>query len=251
MSRSLFDDCGVLYVDHIAVTTPTFERTLNDFLGLRGTRLVRGPGLNVTQRVSYAFVKLADGMTVEILGARADSPIQRHVDSGGGPYHFCFAVADLQKSIAAAVSGGARVVVDPVPDVAFDGRRVAFLFHESQGLFEFVEALPSGHEVESSPETKVPTQPGVATQSRYDAPAADLQNLDDRLTGIFAGNFPGIEKSRVATAMLDETTGWDSLAQLRLMMDVERAFGIEISADEIGELTSFERIRWAVEKKLQ
>ena len=81
-------------------------------------------------------------MVVEILSPEKDSPIAGHVKRGGGPYHFCYAVPDMDAAIDAAQQNSAKVVVAPVPDVAFDGRRVAFLFHEAHGIFELVEAIP-------------------------------------------------------------------------------------------------------------
>jgi catechol 2,3-dioxygenase-like lactoylglutathione lyase family enzyme len=142
MTRSLLSSCGVVYIDHIAVTTPDFDKTVAEYLSLPGSRLLKGPGNNPTQKVRYAFVLLDRGMVIEILGVGEDSPIERHVRQGGGPYHFCYAVEDIDRSVAQARMSGARIVADPAEDVAFDGRRVAFLFHDSLGLFELVEASP-------------------------------------------------------------------------------------------------------------
>ena len=131
MNQSLLSLMEVLYVDHVAVTTPDFDQTLADYLGLAGSRLIKGPAMNPVQKVNYAFVMLRDGITIEVLGLSEDSPIERHVRQGGGPYHFCYAVSSMGESIAKAESAGARLLSQPVADIAFDGRNVAFLFHEA------------------------------------------------------------------------------------------------------------------------
>lgn len=139
-----------LYVDHIAVTTPHFEETIRDYLALPHARFTRGPGQNGSQNVRYAFVELERGMRVEILGLPSGgrSPIAPHVERGGGAYHLCYAVVDLELSITAAQTAGARLVVPPKPDPAFDGRPVAFLVHPAHGLFELVAAHATLHDGE-------------------------------------------------------------------------------------------------------
>jgi hypothetical protein len=49
-------------------------------------------------------------------------------------------VEDLESSIQAMVANGAKVVREPLPAVAFDGRRVTFLYTRERELIEFVEA---------------------------------------------------------------------------------------------------------------
>jgi acyl carrier protein len=269
VTSSWLADCGVLYLDHVAVTTPVFERTVGDYLGLPGARLLKGPGNNPTQKVTYAFIQLLGGPIVEVLGLQPDSPIGGHVRQGGGPYHFCYAVADLDASIGRACGAGARVIVPASPDVAFDGRRVAFLFHESQGLFEFVEALPASLNGAASsragqafrPAVDVvqafsPAEPGSPNRRRpgYDesaeasAKAEGLRygrkdDVDTRLAQVFQRVFPSLAAADVPRASINDTLGWDSLGHIRLVMELEAEFGIDIPADDIATLTSFERLR--------
>jgi catechol 2,3-dioxygenase-like lactoylglutathione lyase family enzyme len=133
---------GILGVDHVAVTTRHFEQTVADYLSLPGTRIERGPGWNPTQRVDFAFVALGSGLTVEVLGLRPDveSPIEEHVRRGGGAYHLCYVVQDLDAALARVKEARGKVVVPPTPDVAFNGRRIAFFIHRAHGLVELVEA---------------------------------------------------------------------------------------------------------------
>ena len=56
-----------------------------------------------------------------------------------GPYHTCYAVPDLEKAIGELSELGARALSEPVPAVAFEGRRVVFLWGAESGLMELVE----------------------------------------------------------------------------------------------------------------
>lgn len=43
-------------------------------------------------------------------------------------------------------------------------------------------------------------------------------------------------------AAMGKTRGWDSMSQVRIMLDLEEKFGVDISSDQFGELTSLARI---------
>lgn len=234
MKPTLFQQCNILYIDHLAVTTPNIEKTLADYLCMPGTRLLRGPALNPLQNVLYAFVQLAEGLVVEILAAREGSPVSRHVSHGGGPYHLCFAVTNMEASIRAAEQMGARVITSPISDIAFDDRRIAFLFHEAHGMFEFVEAYPAtidnitGCMVQESTISAHAVSPAMA--------------LRDRLADIVRKIFNETEISKISQTALNYTPGWDSLGHIRLMMVIEAEFGLNIPTAQIPVLTNFVKI---------
>lgn len=246
----LLASCDILYVDHIAVTTSVFDQTLGQYLGLPGARLIRGPAANPAQKVSYAFVQLGEGVTVEILSPLEGAPIARHVQQGGGPYHFCFAVRDIESAVYNATSAGAKVIVSSIADVAFDGRRVAFLFHPSLGIFEFVEAFPT----EQRPAACPPDPKHYAVSSALSAdrhaarPASTSTAIQRRLKRVFHTVFPVLDDASVMNAAFNQTKHWDSLMHIQLIMVLEAEFGTSIPADEIGSLTSFALILEMLEK---
>jgi acyl carrier protein/catechol 2,3-dioxygenase-like lactoylglutathione lyase family enzyme len=243
MTQSLLALMDVLYVDHVAVTTPLFDQTLADYLGLPGSRLLRGPALNPVQKVSYAFVALRGGLTVEVLGLTEGSPIERHVRHGGGPYHFCYAVGSMEASIARAESAGAALLGKPMADVAFDGRRVAFLFHEAQGIFELVEALQVPDADPAMASTNGGMERTFSSPGRSMPPAdASAAGADERLVRVFSGIFPALEEGDIHATTINTTAGWDSLTHMRLMMAIEDAFGTSILPEDIGRLTSYRSI---------
>lgn len=249
--KSFLASMDVLYVDHVAVTTPVFDQTLADYLGLPGARLLKGPALNPVQKVTYAFVVLREGFTIEVLGLAEDSPIERHVKHGGGPYHFCYAVGDIEASIALAESGGAKLLVQPTEDVAFDGRRVAFLFHDAHGVFELVEAFPA----RSASTADAIRSNGMESPAVRKKPAAQIDaaaaGTAERLRKVFARVFPAVGETAIDTTAINVTKGWDSLTQLRLVMEIEKEFGIDIAPDEISKLTNFRSMLQKLERETQ
>jgi methylmalonyl-CoA/ethylmalonyl-CoA epimerase len=61
---------------------------------------------------------------------------------GGGAYHLCFETSDIEAALTHAKDNGCIVISGPVPAVAFDGRRIAWIYTRSRQLFELVEAAP-------------------------------------------------------------------------------------------------------------
>lgn len=235
-----------LYVDHVAVTTAEFETCLRDYLAMPGARISRGPGFNDQQMVRFAFVQLVDGFRVEILGLpeTGDSPIAAHVARGGGAYHLCYAVADIAASLEGAQAAGARVVVPPKPDPAHDGRPVAFLIHPAHGLVELVAAWPA---MAGLPTGSAATPVVSATVV---VPVAAPAEAQPELVAAFRAVLRKLPAEAVTEARFGAAEGWDSLAHLQLVMEVERRLGIRIPTREMGNLTSFAAFAAHVEKAL-
>lgn len=76
----------------------------------------------------------ADGSLVELLEpASADSPVGRFLAKRGpGIHHICFAVADLDATLAKCRAAGVELV-DQVPRIGAEGKRIAFLHPRSTG----------------------------------------------------------------------------------------------------------------------
>lgn len=232
----MFSALGVRYVDHVAVTTRDLMATLADYLSLPGARLINGPGQNAAQDVLFAFVDLGAGGVVELLAPLSEqSPIHSHLAQGGGTYHYCYAVEDLAKAMATATQDfGARLVKSAQADDAFYGRQVAFLFHPNHGLFELVEAWPSGVSI---------TRPGQRVQSSSSTLEASVSG--DDTTQALLDVFNRVMQTDYATAdalTMESVAAWDSLKHLLLIMEVEQVFELRIPADALSELTGFERL---------
>lgn len=236
--NGMFSTIGVLNVDHYAVTTKNLIGTLKDFLSIPNAKLVRGPGENNAQQVRYAFVELNGMGVVEILAPLNDeSPIWTHLNSGSGAYHLCYSVKNLDSAITIAEKEfGARIVVEPKADGAFDGRRVAFLFHPNHGLFELLEAYPSFVE-------------GISTEKTVNI--TRITSLIDTLLSLYKNVVTSNDEIKAFEDIdMDNSEEWDSFKHLLFIMEIEKHFEISIPASDMSKLNSLKKISQYLEDVL-
>lgn len=235
----MFKDIGALWIDHVAVTTDRFEETARHYLAMPNARTLRGPGWNSSQKVHFLFVSFGGDLCVEILGVpeNGDSPIAAHAASGGGAYHLCYAVVDVDQALIKAQACGARVVVGAKPDDAYDGRRVAFLMHPAHGLFEVVDAYG---DFAPQPDDVLQSASAVAApSSRPQSNAGPVKGALE-LRAAFKKIFPKTLPAEPAQWTVANVKGWDSLAHMRLIMEVERRLDITIPSGNLSRLKGFE-----------
>jgi len=95
------------------------------------------------QQVHVAFLDLPGGpgaAQVELVtGLGPKSPVARLQAQGGGLHHLCFLVDDLEAHIAAMKREKALLIRSPVPAVAFEGRRIAWMMTRERLLVEYLE----------------------------------------------------------------------------------------------------------------
>jgi methylmalonyl-CoA epimerase len=128
---------------HVAYVTRSVEKKAAELAKLFGLRTAGSVVVDPLQGVRIQFMALGDGGLLELLEPYGEkSPVQRHLDKGGGLYHLCFEVDDLDGTLQRLRDTGDAVVVrDPVQAPAIDNRRVAFVVTTSRDLVEFVEAI--------------------------------------------------------------------------------------------------------------
>ena len=131
---------------HVGVAVPSLEAATELLANLLGYKVVSGPFDDPLQKVTVSFLGKANTDVAEIeliapLGE--DSPIRLMLGKqGGGAYHLCFETKDLDAALVHARDQGCVVLSEPVPAVAFQGRRIAWIYTNSRQLFELVEAGP-------------------------------------------------------------------------------------------------------------
>lgn len=130
---------GVAVAD-IGAALPIYEK-------LFGYRLISGPFDDPIQRVTVCFLGTEKGATPSVeliapLAGREDSPIHRLLKQGGGAYHLCFEVDDLEAELARWREEKCLLISPPAPAVAFGGRRIAWLMTPTRQLVELVEFYP-------------------------------------------------------------------------------------------------------------
>jgi len=91
------------------------------------------------QKVTVAFVRV-NGIPFELIEPNGDhSPITRSLEKGVKLLHVCYSVPDLEMVIKACRKHGFHCIERPVPAVAFDNRKIAWVYSSQYGLFELLE----------------------------------------------------------------------------------------------------------------
>lgn len=126
---------------HVGYATMSIERECNlfRFLGYQpeGERFS-----DMAQGIAGCFMT-GHGPRIELLenlpGAHTLTP---WLDAGTRMYHLGYEVDDVTAAIDWARQQRAKLVVQPVPAVAFGGRRIAFVIFRHGLLLEFIERHP-------------------------------------------------------------------------------------------------------------
>jgi len=130
-------------INHVGLAVPKIEDFLQKTAPLYG-ELARGPMI-VNERQKVRELCLTDGATtVELLEPLVDgSPLRSFLqrNRSGGLVHLALDVVDLDATIARVTAAGGHLLVGPVPDVAFEERRIAFVILAGQ-VTELVERSP-------------------------------------------------------------------------------------------------------------
>jgi len=91
-------------------------------------------------RVSFLTVGDGDAQIELVEPAADDSPVARFAQKGGGLHHLCYEVPVLEEQLERSRVAGAVLVSSPQPAVAFEGRRICWVFTKERLLVEYLEA---------------------------------------------------------------------------------------------------------------
>ncbi|MFN8581459.1 MAG: methylmalonyl-CoA epimerase [Gemmatimonadaceae bacterium] len=115
-------------IAHIGIAVSELERILPLYRDL-----LRMPEVPLDDADSARIAGVAAGESlVELLeGASPDSPITKFITKRGpGIHHICFAVDDLDDTLARVRAAGIRLI-DETPRIGAEGKRIAFLHPSS------------------------------------------------------------------------------------------------------------------------
>ena len=127
-------------IDHIGIVVRSLDEAQAYYMQQFGYRPIGARIVDPLQDVELQFLEDDAGVRVELIRPLSDaSAAARAVNQGGGLNHICYRVKDLDASVNALVASDAKLVREPRPAVAFNGKRVAFLYTRQRELVEFVE----------------------------------------------------------------------------------------------------------------
>jgi len=134
-------DVSAFTFHHLGVAVKSIAKAIPIYQDLFGYELLSGPFDDPIQCVSVCFLGQARGeIVVELIAPLGENtPIDRVLMKGGGAYHTCYEVENLDETLATLKSKKCIIVSGPVPAVAFNNRRIAWLFTPTQQLVELLE----------------------------------------------------------------------------------------------------------------
>jgi len=127
---------------HLGVAVPDVGKALPSFREVFGYRVLSGPVDDPVNKVSVCFLGTDEPgePVVELVAPLGeDSPVGRILSAGGGAYHMCYEVDDVEQTLAEVRSKGCVIISRPVPAVALEGRRIAWFYTPARQVVEIVE----------------------------------------------------------------------------------------------------------------
>lgn len=126
-------------IHHIGYIVKNIKKAVSDFIAL-GYELESECIYDEYRKIEIVFL-IKDGYRIELVSPKdKESAIgSLHKKIGNSPYHICYEVSDLKKSIVEMENEGFLVTIEPQCAPAIGGADVAFLFGSSIGMIELLE----------------------------------------------------------------------------------------------------------------
>ena len=126
---------------HVGIAVRDLSAAIPIYKSLFGYELKSGPYNDPIQKVSVCFISRGTGdpMLELVAPLGSESPIDRVLKKGGGTYHICYEVQDMNAAISHLTEQGSFLISGPVPAVAFEMRDIAWLMTEVGLLVELVQ----------------------------------------------------------------------------------------------------------------
>ena len=140
--------CGAFRFNHMGVAVANVEEAVPIYEQLFGYQVLSGPFDDPEQQARVVFIgppgsfdgQVARDFVLELIEPLGEkSHVARLLAKGGGAYHVCYEVNDIEQSLAELRRMGCLIVSDPVPAVAYALRRIAWFYTPTRQLVELVE----------------------------------------------------------------------------------------------------------------
>ena len=124
---------------HVGVASRSIEASTSLYIdaGFQPSKKIHDP----IQNVNIAFLKKEGAPLIELVEpVNEDSPVNNILKKVGvSAYHFCYEVDDIYSSIKLLEDKDYILMVEPVNAIAFENRKICFLYNTEVGLIEFLE----------------------------------------------------------------------------------------------------------------
>ena len=133
---------GMVKLHHIGFVLASIEDSAVSFARSLGATWDGNIVFDPMQKVRVTFLQgahISDALIELVEPAGPDSPVSSFLEKRGGLHHLCYEVEDLESHLAFCKSIGTKIIRNPVPAVAFGGRRIAWALTQKRLLVEFLE----------------------------------------------------------------------------------------------------------------
>jgi len=139
MPQGSFHHVGFV-VNSIQESAPSFALTLNaEWDG----HIIHDPNQGV--RVTFLrSAQRADPLFELVEPAGENTPVLAFLKRGGGLHHVCYEVPSLEDTLSRMRALGALITRQPLPALAFGGRRIAWVYTKNKLLIEYLERSVDG-----------------------------------------------------------------------------------------------------------
>jgi methylmalonyl-CoA/ethylmalonyl-CoA epimerase len=126
---------------HFGISVAKIETALELYVDRFGY-LVQSPIIHDPRQTAFVqFLRLpGDSAFLELVAPDGpESKLAAAVKQGGGLHHLCYSVSDIESATQELRSKQMAVLCEPVPAVAFPGRKIAWLMGRDRLPIELVE----------------------------------------------------------------------------------------------------------------
>lgn len=124
---------------HIGVATKNLNNSILTYkkMGYEASEIIYDPN----QKVNLCFLRKINSPLIELVGSNEKNSIISRILKKNGtiPYHTCYEVDDLENNISSLLQIGFIILVKPVEAIAFDNRKISFLYNVNFGIIELLE----------------------------------------------------------------------------------------------------------------
>jgi methylmalonyl-CoA/ethylmalonyl-CoA epimerase len=140
--RSLGKEDGTDVMHHIGIVLDSIDAEVSSYERALNLRVMNGPFIDPLQEAKVIF--LSGGQSsepaIELVEPTSEtSPVAAFLKRGGGMHHVCYVTKDLDRELVRLRTQGALLVRRASPAVAFQGRRIAWVYTRQRLLVELLE----------------------------------------------------------------------------------------------------------------
>lgn len=127
-------------IHHLGIAVKNIEYSVAFYEDSLGWKLVTPQYIDPIQKVKVCFMGDENDILYELIEPIGDdSPVKSLLEKRISLYHFCYKVNDIFKTIEDLTKKGFILITGPVQAVAFNGKKIAFLFNSDNLTIELVE----------------------------------------------------------------------------------------------------------------